>query len=182
MRNTERLYSPRDFELRICQDLETTPVAIAQQTGFIFDLFYRDAIYDRRLGIDFLRRYTLSYLEAARQGARNLCDFGGISFNDKDLNSLQAADHAQVVFSQLPERFKSTFIPAFSRIANLKPPSSTKEFSTRIGELKSGVLEFIEGEVEPKSTLEAYPITLRTFGFFRVASELALKSTNPGNP
>lgn len=100
----------------------------------------------------------------------------GLIREDLDLETREIAHHAFIVFANLSDNLASRFLPnGFSKRGMLKAPETREDFLKRIEELKIGIWQVVEGKVEPRTTLEAYPRLLRTYGFFRVGSTLPIR-------
>lgn len=158
------------------RDPDRIPPLVARQTSTLLSLFHQGAIYKPDLAIDYLRGYALNYLNMAEKGVDAVYDRTSSSFEEFDVEVTEAADFAYVIFAHLPGLVKSPWLPnGFSRRGMLKAPETEKEFLGRIRELKIGIWQVVGGEMEPQTTLEAYPSLLRTFGFFKVGGELPIK-------
>lgn len=162
------------------REVEKAPPVIARQTHTLLDLLNQGAIKGLGSARDYLHDYTLKFLDTATIGSDMLYDrFRNSSGEIVDLESREAADYALVVFSCLPDRAKSPFLPmGFSRKGMLKPPITHGEFLLRIQELKVGVWQVVDGKTEPHSILETDPSLLRVHKFFEVGSNLAIKEIN----
>ncbi|MDO8638767.1 MAG: hypothetical protein Q7R43_04275 [Candidatus Daviesbacteria bacterium] len=161
------------------KETEKSPLLVVRQTHTLLELYYRGAISNPKPAKDYLHDYTLGYLKSAEEGSGAYYDrFGQFTVKDVDLEAREAAGHALVVLSCLPDQTKSPFLPkGFSRRGMLKAPETHDQFLKRMKELKIGIWDVVEGHVEPNATLEAYPKTLRVFKFFEVGSRLPINLT-----
>lgn len=159
---------------------EKSPPLIVRQTHTLLSLYYQGAIRNSAPAREYLHDYTLGYLIEAEAGAGACYDrIKGHSVYEVELETREAADHAVIIMSLLPDRAGSSYHPkGFSKEGSLKTPSTLNQFLERIKELKIGVWLVIAGEVESRATLEAYPPLLRTFKFFEVGNELPIKLTD----
>lgn len=161
------------------EEVEKSPPLVVRQTNTLLELYYQGAIWNPKPAKDYLHDYTLGYLRAAEEGSAVLYDrIGRLTAQDTDLETREAASHAFVILTCLPDRAKSPFLPkGFSRRGMLKAPETRNQFLARIRELKVGIWQIAEGKVKPYATLEAYPPLLKVFKFFEVGSELPVKLT-----
>lgn len=149
---------------------------VAKQTSALLELFYQGAIHKPDLARDYFHDYTLSYLRKAEEGMGTIYNRKGLIREDLDLETREIAHHAFIVFANLSDNLASRFLPnGFSKRGMLKAPETREDFLKRIEELKIGIWQVVEGKVEPRTTLEAYPRLLRTYGFFRVGSTLPIR-------
>lgn len=157
------------------RDVEKSPPLVVRQTNTLLGLYHSGVIRNPGLAKDYFHDYTLDYLKAAEEGSSALY----YSIDEGiDPEIREAAGHAYVVFSQLPDRSSSYYHPkGFSRVGALRPPSSQRQYLSRIRELGLGIWQVVDGQVEPNATLEAYPPILRTFKFFEVGGNLPIRLT-----
>ncbi len=157
------------------RDLDRVPPLVVGQTDTLLGLFHQGAIHNPGLAEDYLHDYALHYLKMAEEGADAVYDKTGVVSERHDVEVVEAADFAYVVFTHLPDQVRSPWLPmGFSRRGVLQAPETERQFRGRIRELKVGIGQVVVGEMEPRATLEAYPYLLRTFGFFKVGGNLPL--------
>lgn len=160
------------------REVEKSPPLVVRQTNTLLGLYYNGAIRNPKPAKDYLHDYTLGYLKAAEAGSAIVYDRVGHAALDIDLETREAARYALVVLAYLPDQAKSPFLPkGFSRRGMLRAPETQDQFLARIKELKVGIWQIVEGNVEPHVTLEACPTVLRVFKFFEVGSDLPVKLT-----
>ena len=180
MAGSERGIFPRGQEFQPViryREPENSPSAVASQTYALLELCRQGAIRDRRHAAEYFEEYTIAYLEGAEKGSAGVYNRRGVFLGRLDLEIEEKASHALVVFSHLPGSLESDFLSTgFSRIGTLKPPQTREEFLERLKELRTGIRQVAEGELEPGTFLLGNTRLLRTFGFFRVASGLPVKS------
>jgi hypothetical protein len=158
------------------KETEKSPLIVAKQTYMLLELFHQQVISKPELAKDYFCDYTLSYLDQARKGASTLYEAKGAVYKDLNLETREMAHHAFIVFANLPDHMTFHFLQnGFSRRGMLRAPGTRDEFVHKINEIKMGIWQTVEGRVEPETTLEANPHLLRTYGFFKVASELLVK-------
>lgn len=161
------------------REIEKSPPLVVRQTNALLGLYYHGAIRNPKPAKDYLHDYTLGYLKAAEEGSAVVYDRVGHAALDIDLETREAARFALVVLACLPDRAKSPFLPkGFSRRGMLRAPETQDQFLARIKELKVGIWQIVEGNVEAYTTLETYPPVLRVFKFFEVGSDLPVKLTD----
>lgn len=180
MANYEKeIVLPRGHEFQALpgyREWERTPFVVARQTHTLLGLYYQGAIHRPGLARDYLHDYALTYLKDAEKGSDALYDETGVLIENIDLEVREAADHAFVAFAHIPDFVTSPWLPkGYSRRGELQPPQTRNEFLKRITELQVGLWQVVAGEMEPRATFEAYPSLARTYGFFRVGSELPIK-------
>lgn len=177
MLNPERLLVPQRFEPEAYRNLDIPPVLVTRTTHTLLEFYQNGQMRDHNKARAFFLRETVPYLKAAEVGSRVIFRPGRVCFERQELETAEAADHAQAVFSALPEYMDSDFMPnGYSRIGTLRPPQTRGEYVLRIRELRAGIRQVGERKIEPGTHLDGNPALLRTFGFFRVASELPFKS------
>lgn len=162
------------------REIEKSPPLVARQTHTLLGLYYQGAIRNPEPARDYLQDYTLGYLTAAEEGSGMLYDqTGQFIVQEIDLETREAASHAFVVLAYLPDRATSPFLPSgFSRRGMLAAPTTQKQFLTRIKELKIGLWQIADGNINPHTILEAYPPILRVWKFFEVGSGLPIRLTD----
>lgn len=167
----------REFEPIIrYKNFAKSPTAITKQTYGALELLRQGTIRESKLIRDYLHDYTFSYLNQAEKGANTIYDRKGAVYRDLNLETEESAHHAYIVFGHLPDKVTSSFLRnGFSRKGMLRAPETRDEFLKRINELKVGIWQTIDKRVGPQTMLEAYPRLLRTYGFFKVGSELPIK-------
>lgn len=180
------LLIPQRFEPEAYRNLDIPPVLVTRTTHTLLEFYQNGQMRDHEKARAFFLRETVPYLKAAEVGSRVIFRPGRVCFERQELETAEAADHAQAVFSALPEYLTSDFMPeGYSRTGTLRPPQTRGEYVFRIRELRAGIRQVGEREMDPEMHLDGNPILLRTFGFFKVASELPFKSktdeakTNP---
>lgn len=163
-------------KISIHRDFEISPRSVTVQTHALLELFYHGIIRDSNLAMDFLKDNTIPYLSQAENGAESVYNRRGELFKDLKLELQEAAFYTFIIFANLPDNLTSAFLSmGFSRRGMVKAPETKDEFLKRIKELKIGIWQIADGRVAPNTTLEAYPKLLRTYGFFKVGSELPIK-------
>ncbi len=171
------LLVPQRFEPESYSSLDIPPVLITRQTNTLLGIYYRGEMRNPGPAKNYFIHHTVPYLKAAEVGSRSLFGLGRTYFEAQDLEVGEPASHALVVFANLPDGLNSDLLPdGFSRRATLRPPETRYEYIQRIRELRVGIRQVAEGEVEPGMPLEGSSELLRTFGFFKVASELPIRS------
>ncbi|MBI2019234.1 hypothetical protein HYS95_01015 [Candidatus Daviesbacteria bacterium] len=184
MADSERdLFVPNKFNFQSVigyREVEKSPPVVVRQTHTLLGLYYQGVIRNSEPAQEYLHDYTLGYLKAAADGAPAYYEqIKGQSVHEVDLETREATDYAAVIMSFLPDKAKSAIYPqGFSKKGSLKPPATLEEFLERIKELRIGVWLVVVGDVEPRTTLEAYPPLLRTFKFFEVGNRLPVKLTD----
>lgn len=167
-----------EFQRQISyQDFNKAPRIVVRQTNALLALFYQGGIRKPDLAKDYLQEYTIAFLRDAEKGSEGLYSKGAMILSgNPDLEIKEAASFAFVVFGSLPNNLKSPFLPnGFSKRGILKGPATRKDFLKRVEELKIGVWRIVDGQVEPRTVVETNPALLRTFGFFKVGSNLPVK-------
>lgn len=158
------------------KNYEKSPAVIAAQTCTLLELYYQGAIHQPELAKDYFQNYTLFYLKKAEEGTDTLYDRKGAVYRELDLEVKEVSHHAFIVFAHLPDSMTSRFLPmGFSRKGMLRAPRTKDEFLKRVEEIKIGIWQTVEGDIEPRTTLEAYTPLLRTYGFFKVGSKLPIR-------
>ena len=158
---------------------EYAGIAIARQTNTLLDLLHRGEIRFPKPARDYLEGYTFDYLTQAQKGSLALYNWRGILFDDTDPQLGDAAHHAQVVFSVLPT-YGMDLYPAHYKTAignALEAPKKRDDFLQRIRELRTVIWQMAEGIIPAGTSMNESLQVWRTFRFFRVASELPIKST-----
>lgn len=158
------------------RDWSRKPMTVVRQTNTILDLVAHD-LPNLEPARDYLRDYTLGYLEDAGEGSDELFDPQGIIREDIDVEVREAAGHAFTVFGHLPDMTTSPFFPTgFIRRAGwLKAPETREQFLKRLRELKINIWRLAMREVEPGVIFESQAPLFRTVSFFKVGSELPIK-------
>lgn len=149
---------------------------IAQQTHVLLNLIKDGRLRNPRSAKDFLEGETFDYLKAAQNGSLSLFNWRGILFEDVDLTIGDAAHHAFVVFAAIPDNpppFQSERDKILWR-SKFEVPKTRDDFLWRLRELRVEVGKMAEGRVKPGTPFSDEPPLFRTFGFFKVASELPL--------
>lgn len=157
------------------KDRDRIPPLVVRQTSFILGLFYKGTVSGEGIGRKYLQEYTLAFLDSSETGVDRV-SFGRNkeSFEGIDLEDREAADYTNVIFAHMPDLVRSPLLPmGFSRRGILRPPENRREFLGRVRELRFGIAQVASGVIEPN--LEVNPHLLRTFGFFKVGSELPIK-------
>jgi len=159
------------------KDFAKSPAMIVKQTCLLIDLSLQGVTIPKSdMMKDYLQDYTLFYLRKAEKGVDTIYDRKEAVFKDLDLETKEAAHHAFIIFAHLPDNMTSRFLPnGFSRRGMLKAPVTKDEFLSKIEEIKIGLWQILDGKMQPQTTLEAYPRFLRTYGFFKVGSNLPMK-------
>lgn len=169
------------FQVRVgYQEIGRSPPLVARQTNTLLGLYQQGAIKNPQPARDYLHDYTLGYLKVAEEGSIVLYDrIDRLAAQEIGLEVREASSHAFVVMASLPDRARSPYLPkGFSRRGMLRAPATQAQFLERIKELKLGIWQIVEGEIEARTTLEAYPSALRVFKFFEVGSNLPIRLTN----
>lgn len=161
------------------REIKKSPPLVVRQTHTLLGLFYQGAIRNPEPARDYFKDYTIGYLKAAEDGSYVLFDkTGQLIAQEVDLETREAASHAFVILAHLPDRATSPFLPnGFSRRGMLVAPTTQEQFLARIKELKIGLWQISDGNINPYATLEADPHILRVFKFFEVGNGLLVKLT-----
>lgn len=164
------------------EDFARVPQRVVTQTDAVLRLYATGAIRNPQLAGDYLRDYTMPFLETARRGVGRV--FGPerrLVIDRQHVEMNEAADFTQVVFSWMPELMESQFLPmGFSRRGVLRAPGTAEEFEQRIREIQRELGFIVSGLREPHQLLEANQQALRANAFFRVGATIPLKFPDDG--
>lgn len=187
-------FDPHKFQEAIgYRNIAQSPLSVAQETALVLEIFFNEALNNTKPGMEYLAGSTLEYLYGAKKGF--LRNFPEIDRTEKitpqdrerlltlarpfldypDPEEDEAFRHSLVIFSVLPAMATSPYLPnGFSRRGLLAPPFTTTEYLTRLDELGEEVKKIIGGQTHPRTIIETSAPLIRTYSFFRVASNLPL--------
>jgi len=174
---------PDSRPIGVFKSLEEFPdIGIVRHTDELLDNYYYGMRSHQEIG-SYLQDTTMPYLRRAEGGSSTVYNREGELPEGVAFDSADSAHHAFVVLAVLSDKMTSPLLPnGFSKRGVLRAPETREEYLRRIRELKFGVWQIAEAIMKPRTNLMSHPAFLRTFAFFRVASELPLKEPTGDTP
>jgi hypothetical protein len=158
------------------ENAERKPQVVIGQTDVLLRLYNTRTIRKPEIARDYLRSYTLGFLDKAAQGVDRVFSPDDSVVDAQSLDANEAADYTNVVFAWMHHFATSKFLPdGFSRRGMLQAPATKKEFLQRTTEIKRELALVVAGLKDTSIPLEARPSALRTHNFFRVGAIMPLK-------
>lgn len=192
--------SPTPFQPEIkYADESLHPVRVAENTSNILKMYFGGKLEDFIPGKNYLRDYTLKFVDAARDGLASHPErvdrLGLISLEDllqvlavdrpSDLppdQKLQALDYSFLTMGAMPDNSQIPFTDfwgnkgalRFSRKGMLRPPFTVAGVQERLHELRVETLKIATGVTLPNANFIDNPPLCRTALFFHVAKAIPL--------
>lgn len=185
---------------------DLVPQVVAACTHNLFDLYFANHLEDddKEMAHNFLARYTIPFIDAARSGLAEYPDLvdklGKARIQDllaaKSLDRTsklptdethEILDYTLITMGALPEMVTKKYLDLennevilkFSKRGMFEPPKTLDQARLRIRELWSQTVRISQGFIEPsKYNFFNNPEVTRTIAFFDVARRLPLKYSN----
>lgn len=175
----KRIFIPEGITPEPFTDLKTerSPFLVTNQTYILLKLFSHGSIPPPGISVVkyYLEDHTLDYLNQTKEGIDILFD-EGYALGVLSPEAREASSHAFAVMASVPDFLSSRSKKyIFSRMGMFRAPETVKEYLERVSEMEEQIGKIIAGVTQPEKTGKMDFSFIRTYVFFKVASQMPVK-------
>ena len=157
------------------EDLARVPQTVVAQTDSMVSLSSAGIVSSDTVR-NYMLDYTVPFLRSAVWGVERVYRPSLATFNSLPVDVNEAADFTNVVFSWMHYFDKSDYLPlGFARRGMLRAPQNSKEFISRILEIRWELPHILYGNLTSEITPNTEVAGFRAYTFFKVGKAIPLK-------